>query len=143
MSKSVNSHDYTINPDISVSNNLTEDSMDGILLPESMRRLYIDDYNLFEGSKKLSILSNNTDNNFLIDEDDKSIGPKDTIGNVELSKLPGKNHIIDLKNRPKDRDLPYNMINIVDRKKLPAPPLGKTTGHGLIVDSKNDKKLKN
>eukprot|EP01035_Chromulina_nebulosa_P017475 gene17475-23027_t len=147
LSKSVNSHDYTINPDISIldnSNNLTEDSMDGILLPESMRRLYIDDYNLFEGSKKLSILSNNTDSYVIIDEDDKSIGPKDTIGNVELSKLPGKNHSIDLslKNRPKDRDLPYNMINVIDRKKLPAPPLGKTTGHGLVVESKKDKKLK-
>eukprot|EP01039_Chlorochromonas_danica_P007818 gene7818-8630_t len=32
---------------------------------------------------------------------------------------------------PRDRDLPKNVRNISDRKHLPAPPLGFTTGHGL------------
>lgn len=32
---------------------------------------------------------------------------------------------------PRDRDLPQNTRNLSDRKHLPAPPLGFTTGHGL------------
>jgi hypothetical protein len=32
---------------------------------------------------------------------------------------------------PRDRDVPLSMIAVAERKRLPAPPLGQTTGHGL------------
>lgn len=38
------------------------------------------------------------------------------------------------KGKPKDRDQPKNVHPVAQRKHLPAPPLGHTTGHGLSID---------
>jgi hypothetical protein len=43
---------------------------------------------------------------------------------VLLSGGPDKIH-------PRDRDAPMSMVAVAERKRLPAPPLGQTTGHGL------------
>lgn len=43
--------------------------------------------------------------------------------------------------KPRDRDLPKNMRPIAERKHLPAPPLGQTTGHGFMsVEKYNERK---
>lgn len=38
------------------------------------------------------------------------------------------------KGKPKDRDQPKNVHPVAQRKHLPAPPLGHTTGHGLTIE---------
>lgn len=43
------------------------------------------------------------------------------------------------KGKPKDRDQPKNVHPVAQRKHLPAPPLGQTTGHGLTLDKFHEK----
>jgi hypothetical protein len=35
---------------------------------------------------------------------------------------------------PRDRDNPLSMVPVAQRKKLPAPTIGKTTGHGMLQE---------
>lgn len=39
---------------------------------------------------------------------------------------------------PRDRDVPLSQVPVHDRKRLPAPPLGQTTGHGLSPTKRNN-----
>eukprot|EP01034_Spumella_vulgaris_P028988 gene28988-35953_t len=41
--------------------------------------------------------------------------------------------------KPRDRDMPKNMRPVADRRHLPAPPLGQTTGHGLSLEKYMEK----
>lgn len=47
------------------------------------------------------------------------------------------------KPRPRDRDMPISMVPPSERKKLPAPPLGKTTGHGFSPEKSKTAAISN
>lgn len=97
------------------------------------------DINPLEGSRKIV----NDEQSYDLSDDDLGLGPINTTGDVSRAKLPKKpsqkqRENIDMltgspnNGKPRDRDLPKNVRAVADRKHLPAPPLGQTTGHGLI-----------
>ena len=112
-------------------------------LPNSMIKLQLPDINILEGSRIKEIISTNPANN----NDYNEYGPKDTIGNVPYSKLPGKptmhqitntRQLTDHNSRPKDRDYLINMKSPNEKHHLPPPLIpGQITGHGLNLMNQN------
>ena len=107
------------------------------------------DLNCYEGSRLKNQVNNDDNLNNLSDEE-LGYGPTD-LNTSKLSNNIKKIKIINKANdkqkaninllagspengRPKDRDLPKNMRPITERKHLPAPPLGQTTGHGYSIN---------
>lgn len=109
-----------------------------LMLPETMK-LRFRDMDTFQGSRKLG-LDSKEDGNIQLETIEDSLGPLMTTGTVELPVLPVKPSMKQSANtrllfggatRPKDRDYLSNMKSPSQRKKLPAPLPGRTTGHGL------------
>lgn len=107
-------------------------------LPMSMLSMQLPDVDALEGGRKVM-------------KSESTIIPKDQDPNSVLvaasiaSKLPSKQNFKQFENvslltggvekvHPRDRTLPLSQVPPSQRKHLPAPALGKTTGHGLSPD---------
>ena len=110
----------------------------------------VNDVDIFEGSRRLpdkepEVVSEGESDIFLYG------GPSTVSVNSSNSRRPGKasekqkRNISLLSGGPavagyRDRDIPMGMLPPSERTKLPAPPIGYTTGHGLrTVSSPSDK----
>lgn len=126
---------------------VTEDfSRSSILLPETMttrnneiplQALVLEDIDAFQGARKIRIIDDDSPSNG--SQGNHSIGPMATSGHFSAIALPAKLYDDQIENtrmmfsgghRPKDRDFIKNMKATVDRRHLPPPPLGRSTGHG-------------
>lgn len=76
-------------------------------------------------------------------DDELGLGPTKSIGRTLKAVLPNKptpqqRANIDLlsgssdNGKPRDRDMPMNMKSAAQKKHLPPPPLGFSTGHGIL-----------
>jgi hypothetical protein len=120
-----------------------------VLLPASMKNIdYLPEFDQFEGGRRIGAPPKEQD----LSDTDLGLGAvlSPTGGALRLSSLPKKptdaqKANIDLltgspeNGKPRDRDLPKNMRPVVERKHLPAPPLGQTTGHGMTLEKFNEK----
>eukprot|EP01038_Epipyxis_sp_PR26KG_P004211 gene4211-5985_t len=109
------------------------------------------DIDALEGGKHISNSENLKETMLEEDEDMDAYGPRDSsIGNQNKGSLPRKASEVQKANinllsgkpengKPRDRDLPKNMRPVAERKKLPAPPLGQVSGHGLIFEKFKEK----
>ena len=116
-------------------------------LPLSMQ---FPDIDRFEGGRKVDKVPS-TDNIKVLPKDDVGQQSSSTFNvqhsshagkNIAATVVPGKptdkqhESVVLLsggpdKIHPRDRDAPLSQVPVTDRKRLPAPPLGQTTGHGL------------
>lgn len=98
------------------------------------------DINPLEGSRSIAL------DEMIVDpsDDELGLGPTKTIGQAKKIILPSKPsqqqkaNITLLSNspehgKPRDRDLLKNMKSTGEKKHLPPPPLGYSTGHGIIA----------
>jgi hypothetical protein len=120
-----------------------------VLLPASMKNIdYLPEFDQFGGGRRIGAPPKEQD----LSDTDLGLGAvlSPTGGALRLSSLPKKptdaqKANIDLltgspeNGKPRDRDLPKNMRPVVERKHLPAPPLGQTTGHGMTLEKFNEK----
>ena len=106
------------------------------------------DIDPLEGSRRVVFDSKTLD----VSDDELGLGPVNTRGQAPSMKLPQKPNDKQKANmdllmgspehgKPRDRDMPKNMKPVVERKHLPAPPLGHITGHGLGIDKNGQNSL--
>jgi len=119
---------------------------DNTILPTSMMsNTQFPDMNMFEGSRRVKPASRSNYETNDTSDDIGGMTPTVTSQQNGLQAAAGgirpiKPSIQQVNNIEKltggaglirDRDLPLNMKTTADRKKLPAPPLGQVSGHGL------------
>jgi len=87
-----------------------------------------------------------------LSDEELGLGPIKAVGGSPVnSRLPGKPTPQQVLNsqlitgspengRPRDRDLPKNMISVSERRHLPAPSMGQITGHGMPIEKFQDRK---
>lgn len=107
----------------------------------------IPDLDVMEGSRVIEQQHQVTD----LSDEELGLGPLDTSGFENSSPLPGKPseaqriNVRKLKGHPengipRDRDVPKNQIALGARRHLPAPAIGKISGHGLTIEKLQEKK---
>jgi hypothetical protein len=111
------------------------------LMAQSTTSSRLADVDPMEGGKPKHRNANNTK---VLTDKDLGLGPVSSMGKpgasvtlpVKPSSKPQRDLARDGRTGPRDRAAPPSSVPTADRKKLPPPELGKTTGHG-IVDGAN------
>jgi len=87
-----------------------------------------------------------------LSDEELGLGPVKAFGGSPVNtRLPGKPTPQQVLNsqlitgspengRPRDRDLPKNMVSVSERKHLPAPSVGHITGHGMPIEKFQERK---
>ncbi len=109
------------------------------------------DIDPLEGSRSIAFV----EKPFGPSDDELGLGPTKTLGRTQKAVLPNKptpqqRANIDLlsgspeNGKPRDRDMPMNMKSAAQKKHLPPPPLGFSTGHGILPgDNRQSSMLSN
>jgi hypothetical protein len=120
-----------------------------VQLPKSMQNIdFLPTVDKFEGCRKIHVDTVVND----VSDADLGLGPVLSPGGsvLSISSLHSKPNDAQRANmslltgspengKPRDRDMIKNMRPVAERKHLPAPPLGQTTGHGLTHEKFKEK----